>query len=801
VTPNGDVGPARRSDRGARDRQDERRSLLAPLIGREREVAAIEACLRRADVRVLVLTGPGGIGKTRLVLHVAETMRQAFHDGVRVVPLAAVHMPVDVLLVIAEEMQIREISGHRLSDTLADALRDRHLLLVLDNFEQVTEAAPLITDLLVRCPRLKALVTSRVPLGVYGEQVYPVSPLTLPAAEMLAPGTAVTMSRIAGSAAVRLFVERARAMRPDFALTDENAPAVSTICHRLDGVPLAIELAAARIGALSPDELAARLERRLPLLTGGPRDRPARFRTMRDSIAWSHELLEPAQKALFRGLAIFVGGFTLAAAEAVKGSATSASETGLSLLDGVSSLVGQSLIQRHEGPGADSRFIMLETIREFAQEQLLASGEADDLARRHAAYFLTLVERAEPELTGPAQVEWLERLEADHANLRAAFGWLCGQASGAAALRFAKAVWRFGYTRGYTNEVRHWLEAALALDLMPSVVRAAALNGAGILATTQGDLARAEQAHLEAQALADRFGDRQTRAAARNGLGDVATARGQLDDAIACYESAQNGYHDAGDQRGIAGTLTNLGNVYWDRGDRERAATLHQQALDLYQTIGERRGVAWSLGNLGRLAIEGGNAEVALPYLRDGLAEYRALSDRTGIAEVVEGMAELTAIRGDPGRGATLLGAASALRAAAGAPVALNDRPHYEEVLRSIRRQLGPAFDGCWQTGRALSLDEASALVDDQDSDQRPELRPVVASGERPQAVAKLDLTPRQLDVLRLLVEGKPDAEIAKDLFIGTRTVQTHLANLYTKLGVNSRAAAAAHAVREHLID
>ncbi|MDP9368914.1 MAG: NB-ARC domain-containing protein, partial [Chloroflexota bacterium] len=389
--------------------------LPAPLtsfVGREREVELVTALLCRGDVRLVTLTGPGGTGKTRLALRLGEDLAGYFGDGVVFVPLAAVTDPDLVLPTVAGVLGVRPAGDQPLTDLLAVTLQDRHLLLVLDNFEQVVEAAPLVTALLAACPRLTVLVTSRVRLQVSGEQAFPVPPFALPA-----PGEG-TVSCLEAVEAVRLFVARARAAKPDFALTEENGTIVAEVCRRLDGLPLAIELAAARIAHLPPAALLARLERRLPLLTGGARDLPARQRTIRNTIAWSHDLLVPEEQVLFRRLAVFVGGFTLAAAEAV---ASTSDDLGLDVFNGVCSLADKSLLREEDGPGGEPRYLMLETIREFELEQLAAAGEEAAIRDRHAAFFADLAAAIAPYLPWRADADAaVARLDADQDNLRAA---------------------------------------------------------------------------------------------------------------------------------------------------------------------------------------------------------------------------------------------------------------------------------------------------------------------------------------------------------------------------------------------
>jgi predicted ATPase/class 3 adenylate cyclase len=456
-----------------------------PLLGRDREVQAVRSLLLRDDVRLVTLTGPGGAGKTRLGLQVAADLVHHVPDGVFLVELAPITDPGLVIPTLAQVLGLREDGGRSLDDTLTRYLKEKHLLLFLDNFEQILSAAPVVADLLAKCPKLKVLVTSRAVLHVRGEREFVVSPLALPD-----PKQTVSAEVLGQYAAVALFVQRAVAAQAGFGLTDENALSVAEICRRLDGLPLAIELAAAQIKVLSPEVLLHRLGRRLPLLQDGPRDAPARQRTLRDTIVWSYDLLNEAEQRVFRRLAVFVGGFTLEAAEAV---CDATGDHGLGVVDGVGALVNQSLLRRDDRTGEGSRFAMLETIREYGLEQLEADSEAAELRRRHAAYCLELVEAAELELTGPRQVAWLDRLEAEHDNLRAALHWAVEQGEVELGLRLGGALWLFWDVRGHLTEGRGRLGEVLALarTARPTAALAKAHQNLGNVAWAQGDFAAA----------------------------------------------------------------------------------------------------------------------------------------------------------------------------------------------------------------------------------------------------------------------------------------------------------------------
>ena len=611
------------------------------LIGRAGEIETATRLLRERDGRLVTLTGPGGAGKTRLSLHLASMFKDEM-DQVAFVSLAAVVDPDLVLPAVAAAVGVREESGQALRQTLYDELRSRRCLLVLDNFEQIVTAAPVVADLLASCPGLKILVTTRIRLHLRGEQELPVPPLAVPnPARLPDPEGLLTFD------AVRLFVERARAVRPDFELTGENAAAVVEICARLDGLPLAIELAAARIGLLPPRAMAVRLGKRLDLLAGGHRDLPDRQRTMRAAIAWSRDLLTPDEQVAFARLAVFAGGFSLEAAEAV-----AADDSGMvgdsDMLDVTGSLLEQSLIRSAHLPGDDeTRLTMLETIRAFGLE-CLPTDEVATVRDRHAVYFLALAEEAEPFLEGPRQAEWFDRLEIDHDNLRAALGWVRDGGDRECSLRFGAALWRFWWLRGHLTEGRTQLDAILAISRASATpARATALNGAGVLAEGQGDWERAAALHAESLAISRGLGDVRGISWALNNLGVIALNQGDHQRARDLLEENLAMAREAADQPGIGMALTDLGRVAHLEGDLTRATELYTASLAIFRELRSDSHIARSLNNLGDIALLQGDRERARALLTESLARHRAVGDRQGVAGTLTNLGEVSRRDGD----------------------------------------------------------------------------------------------------------------------------------------------------------
>ncbi|HEX4488260.1 MAG TPA: tetratricopeptide repeat protein [Terriglobales bacterium] len=606
-------------------------------VGREKEVTAAQNLLSQQSVRMLTITGPGGIGKTRLAVRVASDLTESFRGGVYFVPLSALSDSAMIASVIVQTMGIREAGGQSPQQALNEHLQNasQASLLILDNFEQLIEAAPMVAEMLAAGPNLKVLVTSRAALHVYGEHEFPVPPLDLPD-----PRIKSTLENLSQFPAVALFLQRAVAAKPDFVLTAENASAVSEICARLDGLPLAIELAAARVKVLSPASMLLRLKSRLQLLTGGSRDLPQRQQTLRAAMDWSFDLLSAPEQKLFRRLAVFAGGCDLEGVEAV---CDPRGDLELDLLEGMASLIDKSLVQKAALASNDSRFVMLQTIHEYAWEKLEASGEAAATMRAHAAYCLVLAEEGSADQSAAQVAEWLERIAVEHDNMRAALEWMTGKGNADWGLRLGSALFRFWEMREYFAEGEDSLDKLLKLEgaASPTKARARALFASGVLAGEYGNYPRAKSHISESLEISRALHDKQGVAVSLNAQAVQARERGFMEEALSLFENCLELWRELGDSTAIARALSNLANVVNQLGDYTRARSLYAECLSIFRELGDRTGVAWSLNYQGDVARDQGDSAAAQTLYQQALAMFRELDDRWGVAGTLADLGNL----------------------------------------------------------------------------------------------------------------------------------------------------------------
>jgi predicted ATPase/DNA-binding SARP family transcriptional activator/DNA-binding CsgD family transcriptional regulator len=809
---------------------------LTSFVGREREL--LEAKRMLAMTRLLTLTGTGGSGKTRLALEVAADLVGAYQDGVWLVDLAPLSEPGLLVQEVAGVLEVQERSGEPLLDTLFDALRSRQMLLVLDNCEHLVDGvARLVEDLLRSCPNLQLLATSREPLGVAGEVNLPVPPLSLPD-----PGRQMTVEELEGYGSARLFVERALYRPSAFALTPENAGAVAEVCRQLEGIPLAIELAAARVGVLAVEQISERLSDSLGLLTGGGRTLTSRQRTLRGSLDWSFALLDEPERKLFGRLAVFAGGWSLEAAQTV------CPEDGIGqdeVLDLLSELVDKSLVMVGATASGATRYRMLEPIRQYAREKLEVGGGADEARGRHAAFFLDVAEVAEPELAGPRSGPWAGRLKEEHDNLRAALSWVLERRETELGQRFGPALWRFWYNRDYLSEGRRWLERILA-DGDPAPERVRALEGMGWLAQHQGDIEWAKAAYEEMLELALESGDRGNVATALNSLGTLAVSTGDNERAkryleenlsvLQQLEEEENAattikrYHaynllgilalnedgaparatelwkeslalarETGDSLRIGVSLCCLGYAAVLQGDNERATTLCEETLAFareHEDAGEEV-VPETLVNLGLAALGQGEYERAISSFDEALGMSQRAGRKASLINALEGMASLAGARGEGPLAARLWGAAEKAREVTGIALPPADRALHEPRLSSARSLLGEKeWEEARAKGRAMSLEEAADYAfwrDQVDPPSTPVPRDPSAGEPAPH------LSGREREVVVLVARGLTNRQISVHLGISERTAGNHVGRILGKLRLRSRAQIAAWATEHRL--
>jgi predicted ATPase/class 3 adenylate cyclase/predicted negative regulator of RcsB-dependent stress response len=715
---------------------------LTTFVGREHEIAEVKELLSKT--RLVTLTGSGGAGKTRLSLQVAAEVLADFEDGVWLVELAPLSDPDLVAQTVASAVNVREQPNRPVLTTLCESLQRKHLLLVLDNCEHLVAACARVSDTLLRaCPNLRILATSREALGIAGETSWRVPSLSLPD-----PRHLPDLERLSAYEAVRLFIDRAVAVLPTFTVTNENAPWIAQVCHRLDGIPLAVELAAVRVKGLSVEQIATRLDDRFRLLTGGSRVGLPHHQTLRAAMDWSYDMLSEPERIVLRRLAVFAAGFTLEAAEAVAGGdGVDASE----VLDLLIHLVDKSLVVAEE-QGGEARYRLLETVQQYGRERLRESGEAEAAQRRHRDWYLGLAERVEPKLFGAEQAAWFDRLEVEQGNLRAALMWSIGSGGTEAALRLVGILWRFWAVRGYFEEGSGWLEAVLEVaeksNDAPAAFRAKALNAAGFLALSRGGIATARSLLEESLAIQRQLGDKAGIATSLSNLGTAAIHQGDIAMARALLEEGLAIRRELGDKVDIVGSLNDLGAATIEQGDIASAHALLEEGLAIRRELGDKAGIAASLNNLSIVAIQRGAYAAARSFLEESLrlcqevgdrwlnavaldtlgdltrtqgdhaaaralyeeslAISRQLDDQRGVAYCLEGLAAVARAQGQHDRAAQLFAAAEALRETSGDLLRMFERADHDRDVAAVHAGLGDEkFISAWAQGRAMGKERA----------------------------------------------------------------------------------------------
>ncbi|HET9661884.1 MAG TPA: LuxR C-terminal-related transcriptional regulator [Thermomicrobiales bacterium] len=778
--PSHEPVPLQRASSALRDPADALPLPLTSLVGRERETLAIGNLLGRSDVRLVTLTGPGGVGKTRLALRVAEEYSHEFDDGLTFVPLGDVRTADHVAAVVARALGVAEIAGRAPSVAVRYHLAERASLLVLDNFEHLLPAAPLLADWLSHCRELTILVTSQARLRLSGEHEIAVEPLSVPDAHAIE-----SIERLRSNPAVTLFVERARAARAGFVLTPDNAATVAGICVELDGLPLSIELAAARINHIAPRALLDRLQRRLPVLVDGPRDQPDRLRSLEGAIGWSFELLAPSERALFQGLSVFAGGFDLDAAEAIV-----PSDSGV--LEGIAALVSMSLVREQEVHGS-SRYSMLESIRAFAAARLEESGSADTVRRRHADYFVAFSEEADEAIWGgPDHLYWLDRLEADIPNFRAALGWLESAGDGASMLRIAAALGGLWHFRSHRLEGRDWL--ARALPLGGSSVPAARATGLVKLTILERDLGLHPDPARAAEAVEIRRSVGDIRGIGRAlFLSYTLVPVDQRERRLELLTEAERYSKLADNACGLGWITFARSRLRLEGGDFEGAHTLLLDALALFREDGFRYGISSALIALGELEAQQGDREGSAERYREMLGLWGETLSKELLFRAINRIAALVHTYGAPERAAALLAALHSLGRSTGMAPTPDEFERAARETETVRRQVDAGrFASAWDIGSRLGIDGAIA-------EAIAALASLGAQQRSAEYGAAGGLTPRERQVLQLLAAGMSNRDIAEALCVSESTAISHVRNILSKLGLSSRTAAAGWAIRNGL--
>ena len=818
------------------------------MVGREAEFGAAFGLLRKPELRLLTLTGPGGVGKTRLAFRIARQLADLDDYEVVFVNLAPISEPTLVRSAIAQAVGL-PVGDHRtLLTRLLQTIGDRSILLLIDNFEHVVSGAMIVSELLSQCPNTKALVTSRMPLHIQGEQEFTVPPMVSPTWNGRS-----SINELFANESVALFVQRAKAANPDFEITARNADTIAEICIRLDCLPLALELAAARIKLFSPESLLQRLSDRLNVLTGGPRDLPSRQQTMRNAILWSHDLLSPEEQMIFRRLSIFNGSFSLAAATEIVSfgdEGQSIERNSLDVLDRIWSLLDKSLIIRVDRGDNEYRFRMLETIREFGMNRLDDAGETLHIRERVLRFFTDLVVSLELDMIGPNQHIVLRGLDDEIGNLRLALqaGLELSEDAHADGVRLASGLWRYWLIRGQLSEGSRWLGRVLNLGTeLPPNVRALALNNLGNLALELSQYTKAHACYVQSKEIYDVIGDESGIADELNNLGLLELIQAKFTAARELLEQSLNLRRRIGDVTSLPATLTNLGDIAIFEVDYDLAEAHHAEALAIRRDLGSKRGIALSCHNLGivaylrgefdtaerwfaegmgyslelddafsraslllgqgRLAVRRGELTRGIQLLTQSLHILRQMGSRRLMAEVVDALAAAGAAAGRYGQAARLIGSTTMMRD--GHSIGINARSTIEldELLSTLIAELGETrFKHLFDAGQRQTLDDAveEILLLAENILANLASTPPASSAETHSDPVKnaddLGLTPREREVLLLIVRGLSDKEIAEELYISPRTAMTHVSNILTKLGVNKRTLAVRVAVRRGLV-